>query len=100
MTILLVEDDGELARPLIDRFQDNGYAVLHVGDGETGLKEARCSEFGVIVLDRMLPCLSGLDVVKALRHGLALMPAVAKLHHETLRLADAKSGLCVSANFC
>jgi DNA-binding response OmpR family regulator len=32
MIILLVEDDVELARSLIDRFQGNDYAVLHVGD--------------------------------------------------------------------
>jgi two-component system, OmpR family, response regulator len=76
MIILLVEDDVELARSLIDRFQDNDYAVLHVRDGESALKEARRNEFDVIVLDRMLPRLSGLDVVKVLRHEARMTPVI------------------------
>jgi len=67
MTILLVEDDVELARSLIERFRENGYSGVHVRDGETGLQAARGMEYEVIVLDRMLPGLSGLDVVKTLR---------------------------------
>src|SRR5882757_10209081 len=76
MTILLVEDDIELARSLIERFRDNGYTVFHMSDGETGLQEARCKEYGVIVLDRMLPGMSGLDLVKALRREARMTPVI------------------------
>ena len=76
MTILLVEDDIELARSLIERFRENGHSVLHTCDGETGLKEARSKEYGVIVLDRMLPGMSGLDLVKALRREARMTPVM------------------------
>ena len=67
MSILLVEDDVELACSLSERFREQGYLVDHAGDGEAGLLAARNGEYEVIVLDRMLPTLSGLDVVRALR---------------------------------
>jgi two-component system OmpR family response regulator len=76
MTILLVDDDVELARSLIERFRDNGYAVTHVGDGEAALHEARARDYEVIVLDRMLPGLSGLDVVQILRGESRLTPVI------------------------
>lgn len=67
MNILLVEDDVELADWLVDRFRESECAVVQVADGESALSRARCGEFDVIVLDRMLPGMSGLEVVKALR---------------------------------
>src|SRR6267154_839208 len=76
MSILLVEDDIELARSLIERFQENGYSVSHRCNGETGLKEARSREYGVIVLDRMLPGMSGLELVKALRREARMTPVI------------------------
>jgi len=76
MSILLVEDDIELARSLIERFQENGYSVSHRCNGETGLKEARSKEYGVIVLDRMLPGMSGLDLVKTLRREARMTPVI------------------------
>src|SRR5258708_26535734 len=76
MSILLVEDDIELARSLIERFGENGYSVSHRCNGETGLKEARNKEYGVIVLDRMLPGMSGLDLVKALRNEARMTPVI------------------------
>jgi two-component system, OmpR family, response regulator len=76
MSILLVEDDIELARSLIERFQENGYSVSHRCNGETGLKEARSKEYGVIVLDRMLPGMSGLELVKALRGEARMTPVI------------------------
>jgi two-component system OmpR family response regulator len=76
MSILLVEDDIELARSLIERFQENGYSVSHRCSGETGLKEARSKEYGVIVLDRMLPGMSGLELVKVLRGEARMTPVI------------------------
>ena len=76
MSILLVEDDVELADSLSKRFTASGYPVVHAADGETGLAQARSREFAVIVLDRMLPRLSGLEVVKALRGEARLTPVI------------------------
>jgi two-component system, OmpR family, response regulator len=76
MTILLVEDDAELAHSLIERFREHGYVVDHVGDGKTALNEARHKDYEVIVLDRMLPGMSGLEVVRALRLEARATPVI------------------------
>src|ERR1700744_6414554 len=67
MRLLLTEDDAELARSLIERFRDQGYEVVHVGDGIEGLREATTHDFDAIIVDRMLPGLDGLEMVKAVR---------------------------------
>src|ERR1700753_1815311 len=67
MRLLLTEDDAELAQSLIERFRDQGYEVVHVGDGITGLREATCQDFDAIIVDRMLPGMDGLEMVKAVR---------------------------------
>jgi two-component system OmpR family response regulator len=67
MRLLLTEDDAELAQSLIDRFRDQGYEVVHAGDGIQGLKEATAQDFDAIIVDRMLPGLDGLELVKAVR---------------------------------
>lgn len=67
MRLLLTEDDAELAQSLIERFRDQGYEVVHVGDGIQGLKQATEQDFDAIIVDRMLPGLDGLELVRALR---------------------------------
>ncbi len=67
MRLLLTEDDAELAQSLIDRFRDQGYEVVHVADGIQGLQEATAQDFDAIIVDRMLPGLDGLELVKAVR---------------------------------
>jgi two-component system OmpR family response regulator len=67
MHILLVEDDVELAGSLRGQFRENGYHVDHCVDGDSGLSSAYGTEYQVIVLDRMLPRLDGLNFVKKLR---------------------------------
>jgi two-component system OmpR family response regulator len=67
MRLLLTEDDAELARSLIERFRDQGYEVVHVGDGIEGLRAASCEDFDAIIVDRMLPGMDGLELVKAVR---------------------------------
>jgi two-component system, OmpR family, response regulator len=67
MRLLLTEDDVELANSLIERFRDQGYEVVHVDDGLQGLREATRQEFDAIIVDRMLPGMDGLELVKAVR---------------------------------
>jgi two-component system, OmpR family, response regulator len=67
MRLLLTEDDAELAQSLIERFRDQGYDVVHVGDGIQGLKEATEQDFDAIIVDRMLPGMDGLELVRTLR---------------------------------
>jgi len=67
MRLLLTEDDAELAQFLIERFRDQGHEVMHVGDGIQGLKAATDQDFDAIIVDRMLPGMDGLELVRALR---------------------------------
>jgi two-component system OmpR family response regulator len=67
MRLLLTEDDVELAQSLIERFRDQGYEVVHVSDGIEGLKQATAQDFDAIIVDRMLPGMDGLEMVKAVR---------------------------------
>ncbi len=65
--ILLVEDEPALAMSLADRLAHEGYAVEAAADGESGLDRAIREPFDLVLLDVMLPKLSGLDVLRELR---------------------------------
>lgn len=65
--VLLVEDDAELTS-LLDRvLVDEGYAVTTAADGHRGLHRALTERFDVIVVDRGLPAVEGLDLIARLR---------------------------------
>ena len=65
--ILIVEDDAAMATALRDGFAFDGHAVTVAKDGVEGLRLAIESSPDVVVLDVMLPRLSGLDVCKKIR---------------------------------
>jgi len=65
--VLIVEDDEAMAIALRDGFEYEGYAPVVAKDGETGLRQALAEPPDLMVLDVMLPRLSGLDVLKRLR---------------------------------
>jgi len=67
MKILLIED-SKLQRVANERaLVKAGYVVIHAGDGEEGLRIARKNIPDLILLDMMLPKVSGLDVLRALK---------------------------------
>ena len=65
--VLIVEDDPSMAVALRDGFEYEGYSVQVARDGTEGLRLACAKKLDLIVLDVMLPNLSGLDVCKQLR---------------------------------
>lgn len=65
--VLVVEDDAELLDGLKDNLEAEGYDVLTAGDGEQGVVEAIRSRPDAIILDIVLPKLSGFDVCRKLR---------------------------------
>jgi two-component system, OmpR family, alkaline phosphatase synthesis response regulator PhoP len=65
--ILLVEDENGLVLTLTDRLSNEGYSVVHAGDGAKGEQLASDEHFDVILLDVMLPKKSGFDVVRDVR---------------------------------
>ena len=65
--MLLVEDEARMAGAIVRGLTAEGFVVDHVGDGEAGLEAARFGAYDVVVLDIMLPRISGYTVVKTLR---------------------------------
>lgn len=67
MKILIVEDEQHIANGLRFNLEAEGYEAEIAGDGETALAAAESSDFDAIVLDIMLPGISGFEVATALR---------------------------------
>src|ERR1051325_924130 len=67
--VLIVEDDASMAVALRDGFEFEGYNVTMAKDGATGFRLATEKDLDVIILDVMLPQMSGLDVCKKLRNA-------------------------------
>jgi DNA-binding response OmpR family regulator len=65
--ILIVEDDPTLQYAISRLLEKDGFAVDVADDGEAGIDAARASDYDVVLLDWMLPKLSGIDVCRALR---------------------------------
>jgi two-component system OmpR family response regulator len=67
MRVLIIEDDLEAATYIAKALRESGHAADHASDGETGLSMAREEAYDVLVIDRMLPRLDGLSIVRQLR---------------------------------
>jgi DNA-binding response OmpR family regulator len=67
MRILLVEDDPQLAEALSEALNDRHYIVDIVGDGEAAWLQAQLLEYDLMLLDVMLPKMSGFDLCRRLR---------------------------------
>jgi two-component system alkaline phosphatase synthesis response regulator PhoP len=65
--ILIVEDEPDMVLGLKDNFEFEGYEVVTASDGAAGLERARAQKPDLVILDIMLPKLSGLEVCKTLR---------------------------------
>jgi len=66
--ILIIEDERKIARFLELELMHEGYEVDTAGDGRTGLEKALTWKPDLLILDLMLPELSGIEVCRRLRH--------------------------------
>jgi DNA-binding response OmpR family regulator len=67
MKLLIVEDSTRLSAALTSDFRAEGFAVDHAGDGQAALWQIEAHEYDLMILDLMLPRVSGLEVLRALR---------------------------------
>jgi len=65
--ILLVEDDKQTADYIAKGLREHGHVVDHAGNGRDGLYLATGEKYDVMIVDRMLPAMDGLSLVKAAR---------------------------------
>lgn len=68
-SVLLVEDDRDVADAVVMALEDEGWRTEHVADGSQGLRRAASGEHDLIILDVRLPGLNGLDICRELRRS-------------------------------
>lgn len=74
--VLVIEDDPETARHLQDCLQAAGYTVDIEADGESGLCRGLDADYTVMTVDRMLPQIDGIEVIRRLRRSGVGTPAL------------------------
>ena len=67
MKVLLIEDDREIAGHIVHALENHGHSVEQAHDGVEGLDRARSGQHNALIVDRMLPGMDGLALVKQLR---------------------------------
>lgn len=67
MKVLLIEDDPETATYVANGLKEHGHVVDHAANGRDGLFLAAGEVFDLLIVDRLLPGLDGLGVVKTIR---------------------------------
>jgi len=65
--LLIIEDDQELIDLLTLHLQSEGYQVTAAADGEAGLHAFKAGSYALVILDWMLPSMSGIDVLREIR---------------------------------
>lgn len=76
MRILLLEDDTQLGPWIAGGLREEGHVVDHFDDGKDALLAAMGQEYDLLILDRMVPSLDGLAVLKSLRASKNATPAL------------------------
>lgn len=67
--VLTIEDDETTAREIVAELSNHGFEVDWVSNGRDGLSKAMTDVYDVMTLDRMLPELDGLEIIKTMRSG-------------------------------
>jgi len=75
-TVLVIEDDPRIQKALHRQFSAEGYAVHVVGDGTEGLAACRTLKPVAVILDLMLPGISGRDVCKGIKAQFPETPVI------------------------
>jgi two-component system alkaline phosphatase synthesis response regulator PhoP len=74
--ILVIEDEPNMASGLRDNFEYEGYEVITAADGVSGLERALADSPDLVLLDVMMPRMSGLEVCKQLKAKRASLPII------------------------
>ncbi|MBB6730338.1 response regulator transcription factor [Cohnella zeiphila] len=94
--ILIIEDEDGIARVLQLELEHEGYEVSRASDGRTGLEMATEGEWGLVLLDVMLPGLNGIEVLRRLRQNDHAVPVILLTARDTV--PDKVSGFEHGAN--
>ncbi len=75
-SILLVEDDDAIAAEVIAELDARGYDITRAADGETATRRALEEAFNLLVIDRLLPGIDGIEVIRQLREENVRVPVL------------------------
>ncbi|KZY64484.1 MULTISPECIES: response regulator transcription factor [unclassified Oleiphilus] len=67
MRVLVIEDDKDVASYLVNGLKESDNVVDHCADGKEGLLLAASESYDVMIIDRMLPGMDGLSIIKTIR---------------------------------
>ncbi|TLU81893.1 MAG: response regulator transcription factor [Chlorobium sp.] len=96
MRLLIIEDEPGIAGFLKDGLEEEYFAVDIAYDGKTGLDMALINEYDLIIVDWMIPALSGIEVCRQIRKSGNLLPILFLTAKDTLE--DVVFGLDAGAN--
>lgn len=97
MRVLIVEDDTETAEYIARGLREHGHVVDHARDGHDGLMMAGEGNYDAMVIDRMLPKLDGLSLLRTLRAGSNTTPAIMLTAMDSIN--DRVEGLSVADDY-
>jgi len=94
MRILVIEDDSRTAGYLLKALGESGFVADHADDGPDGLHLAAGGQYDALIVDRMLPGLDGLSVIRALRAAQQMVPVLilSSLAHVDERVTGLRAG--------
>ena len=84
MKLLIVEDEPGISSFLKEGLEEASYSVDISGDGKNGLALALKNEYNLIILDWMLPTMSGIEVCRQLRKAENMIPIIFLTAKKTL----------------
>jgi two-component system OmpR family response regulator len=92
--VLVIEDNADTADEILAALRAHGFVASHTSDGTAGLDQARTGHWDVFVVDRMLPGLDGLTVIRRLREAGITTPALvlSALDQVNERIAGLRAG--------
>ena len=97
-TVLVVEDDPVILRLLEVNFELEGFGVVLAHDGAEGIEAARTEQPDIIVSDIMMPRVSGIELVRALKADAATAKIPIILLSAKAQTNDLKSGMDAGAD--
>jgi DNA-binding response OmpR family regulator len=94
--ILVIEDEVEIADFLVRGLREEGFTVEHVGDGESAIHCLKVGEWDLVLLDRSLPDIDGLSVLRGLREAGGDVPVLVLTARDSI--SDRVRGLDLGAD--
>ncbi|MBP7056013.1 MAG: response regulator [Candidatus Omnitrophica bacterium] len=95
--ILVVDDESDMTATLKDIFQSRGYQVFVANDGEEAISKMRSMSPDLVILDIVMPKMSGLEVAKTLRSDKSFREIPIIMLTARTDIEDTKEGLALGA---